>query len=403
MSKINVYLCSTLIIILSLSMNSLAQNCNTGTSSTTPPAGISVFIGEDQEFSALNNRGTPSMASRIALDAQDDSWRTDVNTKGLTNISMPWTGGTGVTTSNPTSTALNLFTHNGISVTAALHNVLIGDADCDGTINGNQGSLTNNDTMQDSSPRPEQFYNASNQPRYWTENAGSSGNRNGVVFEFSTPVRAFGTWLGDAETRNDGMATSMLLRLLDSSGNRIGNDIEITPNGTPNQSICGGAGANSSPSACGNETTRWVGFTDSMMTPRVSQAIFIIGDDDLAGNGNTEHLSFIGATIAALPVTAAFASVSGRVTTNSGRGIFRAVIKITNSSTGEERITRTNPFGYFKLSGLEVGNFYFATVQHKRFEFDNNFQAFQLFANIDSLRFISSFESIQQRNKKFRK
>lgn len=400
MPKIKVFPLGIFIIFLFSVSNIEAQNCNIGSSSTTPPAGISVFIGDDEEFSALNNRGTPSMASRVALDAQDDTWRSDAIAKSLTNLSPSWTGGTGATTANTASTALNLFTYNSVTVTAALHNIVVSDADCDGTINGNQGNLSDTDTMQDSSPRPEQFYNAGNQPRYWTENAGSSSNRNAIVFEFSTPIRAFGAWFGDAETRNDGMATPMLLRLVDSSGNRIGNDTEITPNGTPNQSICGGGAPSSSPSACGNETTRWIGFTDSMMTPRVSQAIIIIGDDDLGGNGNTQHMSFIGATIATIQPTAALASVSGRVTTLAGRGIFRAIIKVINATTGEEKITKTNQFGYFRVRGLEVGDFYFATVQHKSYQFENNFQSFQLFENFDGLRFVSGFGSIPNENQK---
>ena len=366
-----------------------AQNCNLGTPSITPPAGITVFVGDDEEFSGLNNRGAPSMASRVALDGQDDSWRSSAVANSLTSINMPWTGGTGMTTSNTSSTPTNLFTHSGISVTAALHNVTNGNADCDGTINGNQGNLDNNDTLQDTAPRPQQFYVAGNQPRFFNENAGSSSNRNGIVFEFSTPVRAFGAWFGDLETRNDGMAQAAFLRLVDSSGNRIGNDIIIPPNGTPDESVCGGGGASTSPSACGNETTRWVGFLDSMMTPRISKAIIIVGDDDSGGNGNTQHLSFIGATIATLATTAADASVSGRIVNNRNRGVSRVFVTISNASTGEIKTAISNSFGYFRFTDLEVGDFYIMIVRHRSYQFENDTQSFQVFDNINDIVFVA--------------
>ncbi len=62
------------------------------------------------------------------------------------------------------------------------------------------------------------------------------------------------------------------------------------------------------------------------------------------------------------------ADVSGRVMTNSGRGIARARVVVTDEN-GETRVTQTNPFGYYKFRGLTSGQNYIFTVSHKLYRF----------------------------------
>lgn len=373
---------------------SFGQNCNLGAPSTTPPAGVSVFIGDDIEFSALPNRGDASPASRQILGLQDDPWQIASQAAGFTSFSDAWTGGAGATTPNPSGVSLVLFSFQGVTVSAALHNIPLGDADCDGAINGNQGELANTNNMQDGSPRPNQFFTLGNQPRFWNENAGSPANRNAVVFSFTRDVNSFGAWFGDVETRTDGQGQPALLRLVDVAGNRIGNDIIIPPNGTPDQSVCGGATVDTSASACGNETSRWIGFVDTNSPARIRSAILIVGDDDGIGqgdtDGNTEHLSFIGATLARLAPSAAPVSISGRVETPDGQGIGRVSVTVTDPLASEMFSAITNPFGNFRIEGLTAGRTYVVTVQHKTFIFPEPTQIIQVNEDLTGVTFVSN-------------
>jgi hypothetical protein len=165
------------------------------------------------------------------------------------------------------------------------------------------GDLSYGSTLQENSPRPSSLYTttAANQSGYWSTSSTSGGingiNRSAVKFTFSQPIKSFGAWFGDLETRTIG-GTPAYIRLIDSSGNRIGQDIPIEPqdyyNGTAtqvvSQSSCSGTFI-----SCGNQTTRWVGFIDSAAVARVKEVIVIVGDDDNPGSGAAEQLSFIGA------------------------------------------------------------------------------------------------------------
>lgn len=61
-------------------------------------------------------------------------------------------------------------------------------------------------------------------------------------------------------------------------------------------------------------------------------------------------------------------SVSGRVLTSTGRGVYNAIVTLTNSS-GEVRSTITNPFGYYRFVGVAAGQTYTVRVRSKRYTF----------------------------------
>ena len=92
---------------------------------------------------------------------------------------------------------------------------------------------------------------------FGNQSGGESMNRNAVMFEFSQPVAAFGAWFGDLETRTNN-GTPAILRLIDQSGNVIGEDTIIHPDYTfladnnTSQSDCGGANS-SDIVGCGNK------------------------------------------------------------------------------------------------------------------------------------------------------
>jgi hypothetical protein len=74
------------------------------------------------------------------------------------------------------------------------------------------------------------------------------------------------------------------------------------------------------------------------------------------------------ATLTVLTPTAANVFISGRVLTNSGRGISNAMVVMTDSG-GELRYARTNPFGYYRFENVEVGQTYIFNVRSKQYIF----------------------------------
>lgn len=73
--------------------------------------------------------------------------------------------------------------------------------------------------------------------------------------------------------------------------------------------------------------------------------------------------------------TAGDAVVNGRVVDASGYGIAKAQLVLINGTTGESKITLTNPFGYYTLTGLDVNEVYVLNVSHKRYDFEERQRA----------------------------
>jgi Carboxypeptidase regulatory-like domain len=69
--------------------------------------------------------------------------------------------------------------------------------------------------------------------------------------------------------------------------------------------------------------------------------------------------------------TAANSSISGRVTNDSGRGISRSIVTLTDAN-GNERSATTNPFGYYRFAEVESGQNYVLQVKRKGYRFQNN-------------------------------
>ncbi|MEM1252861.1 MAG: hypothetical protein AAGI69_10535 [Cyanobacteria bacterium P01_H01_bin.21] len=237
--------------------------------------------------------GFNNATSRAQVDTLDTPWQSAATTIGATIITQNQIpAGSNTTISGNAHTLFT--TASGITVTTSLHDVTDVDLSIPNSIGfvatGN-AQLSTNDTLQGNAPRPASFYNTTAHSRYWNENSGSTTSRNAILFDFSEPVTAFGAWFGDLETSPNG--TSAIVRLLDASGNRIGDDIVVPPTIDPSQ--CGAASFR----GCGNRTTRWIGFVDD--ASQVKQMLVVVGDDAAGETGNREHLSFIGATLAEKP------------------------------------------------------------------------------------------------------
>ena len=196
------------------------------------------------------------------------------------------------------------------------------------------GSTTST-TMQDGSPKPQSLYSLSE--AYLNDLAGSSASRNALLFAFSQPLTTFGGWFGDVETRTESGGTPAVIRLFDPAGAQIGADYEIDPMPSDpsfDQTQCG-APVDDGFNGCGNEVTRWIGFTADNATP-VSHMMVIVGDDDTSpgsNDGNGERLSFMGAsTCTPMEYDAAVAVTSPPVTVAAGDQ-FTYNIDVSNDAT----------------------------------------------------------------------
>jgi hypothetical protein len=120
------------------------------------------------------------------------------------------------------------------------------------------------------------------------------------------------------------------------------------------------------------------------------------GDDIFYGDGtaakdllNNEFKKFRSdvVTVSGAP-TAASVTVSGRVLTFFGRGIPGTKVLVTNTVSGERLLARTNSFGYFRVSGLPIGDTYIFNVQSKQYQFSP--QVVTVLDEISNLNLIAS-------------
>jgi hypothetical protein len=85
------------------------------------------------------------------------------------------------------------------------------------------------------------------------------------------------------------------------------------------------------------------------------------------------------------PSAVSSVSVSGRVTTSDGKGVFNARVSI--SGPGGTRLAITNPFGYFRFLNVTSGSMYTISVLSKNYTFMP--QQFQVNDNITNANFVA--------------
>ena len=83
-----------------------------------------------------------------------------------------------------------------------------------------------------------------------------------------------------------------------------------------------------------------------------------------------------------------FASVSGRVTTPSGRGISGAFLKLTDAA-GNSKIHSTNPFGYFRFLSVGTVEIFTISVSSKRHSFNPGSRQMTIVDNVTNADFVS--------------
>jgi hypothetical protein len=98
-----------------------------------------------------------------------------------------------------------------------------------------------------------------------------------------------------------------------------------------------------------------------------------------------------------LAPTAASAQVGGRVMQANGRGVANARVKLTDQN-GNMRTARTNPFGYYQFTGVEVGQTYVIAGEHKQYKFDP--QVITVNGSLSEVNLIAS-ETLPKLNRRF--
>jgi hypothetical protein len=86
-----------------------------------------------------------------------------------------------------------------------------------------------------------------------------------------------------------------------------------------------------------------------------------------SGSGNISLTSGFWNFIPLAP-TAAPVSISGRVMTPTGAGLFNAVLYL-QTQDGEILATRSGSFGYYMFDGIEAGQTVFISVESKRYTY----------------------------------
>lgn len=370
-----------------------AQNCAPG-SEVTAPAGGTVTTASTLTVYNSTETGPNSAANRTAVDAQDDAWRTGIQSSfpGSTFVTASDTVTAQGTASVPQT---NIFSLGGINISYDYRDFQLDfrttARPCIGiqiaTIGERVVFRSKNNTMQEAedAPRPASLYNTANQPLIYDEiQSSSQPNRittaNAILFSFASATRAFGLWLGDVETRTTGGGNPTIVRFLDASGNRIGSDVLIQPR-TTTQASCG-----DSADGCGNHMTRWVGFRDTNSTARVRSMVIITGYQGGADSSwGDQRLSFIGPTIP-IASTAAGVEVGGRVTTAHGMPIANVEVAI-QSFDGDLSYTRTSTFGFYNFADVQAGRSYIVSINSKRFFFAPNSKLLNVLDTVNNLDF----------------
>ena len=105
----------------------------------------------------------------------------------------------------------------------------------------------------------------------------------------------------------------------------------------------------------------------------------------------------IGAVEVQLAPTAAAVSVSGRVTTESGRGI-RSVIVTMTDMHGNVRTATSTSFGYYRFENVAAGETYIFAARGKRFFFEQNAQVHSIMEETSDINFVAGERTVFSAN-----
>ena len=121
-----------------------------------------------------------------------------------------------------------------------------------------------------------------------------------------------------------------------------------------------------------NQTFFTIQFTVAANAQPGSTSVFFDDTPTVREVSNTQAqpvaTTFADGTVTIVGPTAASATVGGRVLSQRSRGVANAQVVMTNSQ-GERRISRTNGYGYFRITDVAAGETYTVTVKSKLYKF----------------------------------
>ncbi len=79
--------------------------------------------------------------------------------------------------------------------------------------------------------------------------------------------------------------------------------------------------------------------------------------------------------------------------TPSGRGVYKAVITLTDSN-GEQRYAISNPFGFYRFTDVPVGGSYLISAKSKQFEFVESTRLLTVTGDLDEVNFIAPLQTV---------
>lgn len=151
--------------------------------------------------------------------------------------------------------------------------------------------------------------------------------------------------------------------------------LEFSGSGTSSVVQASGSGTAYSatiPAQAPNSSIRYFVFSSTRTLSQLSLADFDnFGSVVSEADKNISILRYddnAGANYTQLAPSAASVSVAGRVVAGNGRGISRAVVSAVNQQ-GQIKTVVSNPFGYFRINELDVGETYIFEVRHKIYSF----------------------------------
>lgn len=125
--------------------------------------------------------------------------------------------------------------------------------------------------------------------------------------------------------------------------------------------------------------------TYNVATVRLTDEVFnerFVNQNDLTSQGFPTMLQ-----VSNTPPTAANVIIGGKVMNATGRGVFRAIVTLTDA-TGNPRFAFTNPFGFYRFNDVAAGNTYVFGVSHKSHNFTP--QVLSIVEDYSNLNFIAN-------------
>lgn len=283
------------------------QQASASTASLFSPA-----VYASSTASSCPGSGAASAALRAQVDLGDDLWVAANAAAGLTGTVVADTAAAAgdPVAANPTTIPVGSFTMD-VSLRNVAHSDIPGyGGPAGGTgigtvaavnLNGPTIKVSSSRTLQDCAPYPASLYGASaaTQAMAWNENAGDGSTLNGAYFAFSTPVRSFGAFFGDIESRP---GTPAWFKVFGEGGVLLSEGPIPADETVTDDSVCGGS-QETDGLACGNQGTRWLGWVADPSAP-ITAVLVTVGDDDSCiqvgasqCDGTTEHISWVGAAV----------------------------------------------------------------------------------------------------------